>query len=64
MFSKFIILCVGERDVYCKYSIVRLIGIYISADLGGSSNDSNVIFEDGSGERFHGKRLVPWVSRS
>jgi len=43
---------------------VRDIGRNTSADLGGSSNDSNVIFEDWSGERFHGKRLVPWVSRS
>ena len=35
-----------------------------SADLGGSSNYSNEIFEDRSVRRFHVKRIATWVSRS
>lgn len=35
-----------------------------SADLGGSSKDSSENLEGGRGERFHGNRNGPWVSRS
>ena len=60
--------CVGGRVlVLYKPSepwVVRLWGSENSADLGGSSNDSNGIFEDWRGERFHGNSDCPWVSRS
>lgn len=36
---------VGRRYIWCEYSYVNMIGLNISADLGGSSNDSKVVFE-------------------
>ena len=39
-------------------------GTASSADLGGSSNYLNEIFEDRSGEGFHVNSNWTWVSRS
>ena len=39
-------------------------GDALGADLGGSSNYSNEIFEDRSGEGFHVNINWTWVSRS
>ena len=48
------------------YEALRVIlsGDSFGADLGGSSNYSNEIFEDRSGEGFHVNINWTWVSRS
>ena len=43
---------------------VSLGGIAFSADLGGSSNYSNEVLEDRSGEGFHVNSTWTWVSRT
>jgi hypothetical protein len=47
-----------------KLEIVKSSGTVSSADLGGSSNYSSVILEDGSGKRFRVNRDWTRVSRS
>jgi hypothetical protein len=55
---------VGGREGSAKASDVNLGGIAFSADLGGSSNYSNVSFEGRSGVGFHVNSIWTWVSRS
>jgi hypothetical protein len=55
---------VGGREGCAEALDVSLGGTPFSADLGGSSNYSNVIFEGRSGEGFHVNSIWTWVSRS
>ena len=56
--------CVGGRGGRAEALDASLGGMAFSADLGGSSNYSNVSFEGRSGEGFHVNSIWTWVSRS